>query len=394
MKFSSAHSTTPSSEEALREVLNRIQEDFESTDPPDVAIFFITHHHQPCFPELGLRVKRSLNVQHLLGTTAESVIEGTQEFENQPVLALWAGWLPEVQIHPFRITCAQTDEGFSFTGIPQELPSGSTSPPTFLLLPDPFTIPTQEMLKIFSQQFPGAVVTGGLASGGQAPGQNTLFLNGDTFQEGAIGIAIQGPIEIRTIISQGCRPIGRHWVVTQAKGNILNGLGGKPPLERLQEIFETLDPEELELVRSALHIGLVTNEYQEDFDRGDFLIRNVIGVDPGDGSLLLSDLVRTGQTVQFQVREPDSAREDLLHLLNRDRSQWKTPPLGGLIFSCNGRGSRLFGDPNVDISGVRSVTGNIPIAGFFAQGEIGPVGGENFIHGFTASVALFAPASS
>ena len=190
-------------------------------------------------------------------------------------------------------------------------------------------------------------------------------------------------------MSQGCRPIGRPMIVTKVERNLIRELGRRPSLEVLRELFEELPEDERELVQSGLHIGRVINEYQEEFRRGDFLVRNVMGSDD-QGGIAITDLVRVGQTVQFHVRDAETADEDLRSLVDTDRIDHpRAKVAGALLFSCNGRGTRLFAEPDHDVGVLRERFGPIPVAGFFAMGEIGPIGGQNFVHGYTASVVLF-----
>jgi small ligand-binding sensory domain FIST len=178
-------------------------------------------------------------------------------------------------------------------------------------------------------------------------------------------------------------------IITKARDNIILELGGRSPLAQLQQLWNELTPRDQHLFQQGLHLGLVINEYQGDFQRGDFLVRNVLGLDRDSGALATNDLVRVGQTIQFHVRDAETADEDLHALLQIDLSAHERPPAAALAFTCNGRGRRLFTQPHHDARTIRTEAGPIPVAGFFAQGELGPVGGQNFIHGFTASVALF-----
>jgi small ligand-binding sensory domain FIST len=227
-----------------------------------------------------------------------------------------------------------------------------------------------------------------MASGGVAPGENRLLLGRQQFDQGAVAAMICGAVKVRSVVSQGCRPIGQPFVVTKAEGNVIYELGGTPALARLQQVFGTLSEREQIMVRQGVHVGRVLSEYQDEFQRGDFLVRNVIGADPKSGAIAIGDFVRPGQTVQFHVRDEQTADEDLRELLSAAQ-RGDTPTCGALLFTCNGRGTRLFSTSNHDAGCVQEVLGRIPVAGFFAQGEIGPVGGKNFLHGFTASVALF-----
>ena len=219
------------------------------------------------------------------------------------------------------------------------------------------------------------------------PGDTRLFLDDRVVDTGAVGARLPG-IRIRALVSQGCRPIGNVYTVTRAEENVIHELGGRPPLQRLQELVETLRPEDRELVGRGLHVGRVIDEYKAELERGDFLIRAVIGVDPQSGALAVGDGIEVGETIQFHVRDAATADEDLRTLLEREAE----PPAGALLFTCNGRGSRLFSVPDHDASLVSKMLGGLPLAGFNCAGEIGPVGGKNFLHGFTASIALFVDA--
>ncbi len=245
------------------------------------------------------------------------------------------------------------------------------------------------MIDRFADELQGVPLIGGMASGGTGPGTNRLFLNAESISYGAVGAVVRGGPRIRSVVSQGCRPIGTHYLVTKAEENMVYELGGTPPVERLRELLPTLPERDQRLLRSGLHLGIVMNEYQDTFARGDFLISNIIGTRPDDGAIAIGNLVRVGQTVQFHVRDADAADEDLVQLLERDRDANTNRPQAALLFSCNGRGTRLFPEPNHDAGTIQEMVGPIPLAGFFAQGELGPVGRKNYIHGFTASVALF-----
>jgi small ligand-binding sensory domain FIST len=254
---------------------------------------------------------------------------------------------------------------------------------------DPFSFPTDLFLKRYHEIAPGSPVIGGMASGSQVPEGNRLVLDDTVATEGAVGLELSGPFVVRTIVSQGCRPIGRTMIVTRAEQNMIRELGRRPVLDVIREVFAALPAEDQELVRQGLHIGRVISEYQEKFQRGDFLIRNVIGGDEA-GGMAVTDVIRVGQTVQFHVRDGETADEDLRSLLSHERQSRPDARIrGALLFTCNGRGSRLFPAPNHDVATIHELLGPVPVAGFFAMGEIGPVGGQNFVHGFTASIALF-----
>ena len=275
-------------------------------------------------------------------------------------------------------------------GWPQELESLSDRP-TFLVFADPFSTPIEDVFEKMEERCPGAPAIGGIASGGTDLGENRLVLNDRIVEEGLVGVALWGPVWIRTLVSQGCQPIGERYVVTKAEKNIIYELGGMPTLERLQETLQGLGPERGKQVAMAVQVGVAFDEQRERFNRGDFLIRGLLGADQRSGGVAISDIVKEGQTIQFHVRDPQAASEDLNLLLAQDRLDYPHSPLkGALLFSCNGRGRRFFAEPNHDIAALQRQAEGIPVAGFFAAGEIGPVGGKNFIHGYTASAALFA----
>jgi small ligand-binding sensory domain FIST len=208
---------------------------------------------------------------------------------------------------------------------------------------------------------------------------------------GAVGVALPGNVGVVALVSQGCRPIGQVLTVTRSAGNVISELAGKPPLQRVQELYASLPEHDRELMAEGLLVGRVIDEYKTDFQRGDFLVRGVIGADPDSGAIAVGDAVAAGETIQFHVRDEASADEDLRTTLNVARAKVGDHRVaGGLLFTCNGRGSRMFSTPDHDAALVASELDDPPIAGFFCAGELGPVGSKNFLHGFTASMALFS----
>jgi small ligand-binding sensory domain FIST len=294
-----------------------------------------------------------------------------------------------VQLTPFHLFLEGTSEGPALLGWPDEMAGADAADAFVLALGDPFTFPVDLMFQHIEEEHRGLRVIGGMASGGRAPGECSLMLNDRVPDQGAVGVLVRGPVTVRSVVSQGCRPIGRPMVVTKSRENVLLELGGRTAGEQLQELWKELNPRDQDLVQRGLHVGRVINEYRDDFRRGDFLVRNVVGFEPKSGAVAITDRVRVGQTVQFHVRDAVSADEDLHELLQIDVSAHEKKPGGALLFTCNGRGRNLFPEPHHDATVIRREVGPVPLAGFFAQGELGPIGGQNFIHGFTASVALF-----
>jgi small ligand-binding sensory domain FIST len=365
--------------------------------PVDLAFVFFSFHYVDQADLLARTVREALQPGVLAGCTGEGVIADSQEVEALPAVALWAARLPKVRVEGIRPTfvhqhaseAGSEELRSSVVGWPGGLESAG-SPPVFLVLADPFSTPVDELLVALADRFPGAPVIGGLAGGGHDLGDNRLVLDSEVFDDGLVAVSLSGPVSVRTVISQGCRPIGDPYVVTKSERNVIHELGGEPALKRLQAAFESLSEQEREIAYRALHLGIVIDEHRDRFERGDFLVRNLIGADQGSGSLAIGDMIREGQTVQFHLRDASAASEELNLLLADDRGKHRNPPLAGLLFSCCGRGQGLFGRAHHDIGMVQERSGKIPVAGFFAQGEIGPVGGSNFLHGYTASVALFS----
>ena len=324
----------------------------------------------------------------LLGCTGESILCNQREIEGQPALALWLAHLPGTTLLPMHLEFQPTQDGGSFTGWHPTLEESWPEGASLVLLGEPFSFPADVLLSRLNDDRPGVCVVGGMASGGWGVGQNRLLLGKQVLDSGAVALVMHGSTKLRAVVSQGCRPVGRPLVVTKAEQNVILELGGRPALKQLQEIFGTLTQHEQGLFRHGLHVGQVINEYQDHFDRGDFLVRNVQGADPDSGAIAVGDFVRVGQTIQFQVRDAATADEDLEALLSAAKNGTSADCLAALVFTCNGRGTRLFDEPNHDAAALAQHWPGLPAAGFFAQGEIGPVGGKSFLHGFTASIAL------
>ncbi len=388
MPFAAALSTASDTVRAIEEVCGRARENLNG--PPDLVLVFFSPHHVQNTEAIAATLRQRLSPRCLLGCMGEAIVGNDREIEQQPALSLWLGrWSEPVELEPFHLTVEPTPEGYSLLGWPDGLMAADPKQAAILLLGDPFTFPVDFFLQQVNADHSGLRVMGGMASGGRGPGQSRLLLGEQVLEEGAVGVLLQGPIRMRSIVSQGCRPIGRHMVVTRAEENLITELGGKPPLVQLQQLWQELSADDQKLFQEGLHIGRVINEYQGKFQRGDFLVRNVLGLEQESGALAITDHIRVGQTVQFHIRDAETADEDLKALLQLDRGPRPSKPAGPLLFTCNGRGTRLFSEPHHDAQAVRAEVGDLPLAGFFAQGELGPVGGQNFIHGFTASVVLF-----
>jgi len=377
-------------QEGLDSVIQRVSATLDGSRP-DLAIFFASNHFEDEFADAAARVRERLAPGALIGCTGEGIIGPEGEVEREPAISLWAAEMPGVRVQSLRLDQAEfegIDNAEAFRELIQVQPEEGLS---FIVLADPYSFHIVNFLNAINECFRGAPVVGGLASGADSAGQTRLAFHDDCHDEGAVGVALSGNIVMQTIVSQGCRPIGKPFVITAAEQNIIKLLGGKPAITILNEVFTTADDQEKKLMQQGIFVGQVINEYKEAFGRGDFLIRNMVGADQRTGALMIGDEARIGRTIQFQVRDARTADEDLQTLLAAHRA---APPVGALMFNCNGRGTRLFEKPNHDLAAVRSAIGPVPVAGFFCAGEFGPVGDKNFIHGHTASIALFSPAET
>jgi small ligand-binding sensory domain FIST len=379
MKFASALSQHPLATQAVGEAAGEVLEQLGGEDA-DLVVCFVSPHHVGVLEDVAGALRGVLEPRVLLGGTAASIIGSGREVEEEPALSLFAARLPDSRLTPVALRVEETPDGAALLGWPDP---GESPPTTLLMFADPFTFPVDAFLERCNADTPALRVIGGLASAAVRPGGNRLVLDDRILDSGAVGVLVDSGIEVRTLVSQGCRPIGRPYVVTRSQRNFVEELGGQPALERLQEVAAGATEEERELLRSGLHVGLVVDEHKAEFERGDFLVRNLLGADRESGALAVGDRVTVGQTVQFHVRDADAADEDLRELLAGVDAE------AALLFTCNGRGKHLFGAPDHDAGLVEQLLGPIPLAGCFCAGEIGPVGGRNFLHGFTASLALF-----
>lgn len=388
LRFAAALSTAPDAATATAEVCQAAGAQLGVR--PSLAMVFASPHHAGEMSKIAAEIRKQTSAECLMGCTGESIVGNDREIEESPALVLWLASLPVASISPMHLQFQSTPEGGTVVGWPDDLPAEWPQGSALLLLGEPFSFPADWLLERLNEDRPGVPVLGGMASGSYSPGGNRVVLNQETFDQGAVAALIHGPVQIRAVVSQGCRPIGRTFVVTKAEQNVILELSGKPPLAQLQEVLGELSAEDQELAQKGLHVGRVINEYQDQFGRGDFLVRNCIGADRKSAALAIGDYVRPGQTVQFHVRDARTADEDLRALIEAAKGSSAGAALGALLFTCNGRGTRLFDQPHHDAGVVSQSLGEIPVAGFFAQGEIGPIGGKNFLHGFTASAALFS----
>lgn len=385
-RFGAGLSQAPTAAQAAREAALAACEGLRGAAPTLVVVF--------ASPSLAMDGETLLAVihehlapAHLIGSMGEAILAAGKEVEDAPALAVWAAHLPDAGVRSFRLAARPVDDGLGILGWPEPPEDGAEE--LIILLADPFTFPADGLLAQLNADGDGLQVVGGLASGGRRPGEHRLFLGAHALHEGAVGVALSG-VDVLTVVSQGCMPIGPEMVITATDGGVVQELAGRPAVEKLEEVIAALPTHERALAAQGLLAGLVIDENKPDYERGDYLIRAIHGGDRATGALMVGERTRVGQTMRFHVRDAASADVDLRLALRRAREELGAlAPGGGLIFSCNGRGVHMFGGPDHDAGTVRDELDGIPAAGLFCNGEIGPVGGRNFLHGFTATMALF-----
>ncbi len=356
-----------------------------------LGLVFLTPKFFPVAEQILEIFQLHAKIPLLLGCSGKSLIADSHEIEEDAGLTLSLYHLPGADLQAVHFTqeeveLAAEDDDFwaTFTKVAPDKTNG------WLAFADPFHLDSESWLQTWSKAYPGLPVLGGLASGEFTDQYTQVYLNREVFDEGGVALSVGGDIMLASVISQGCTPIGDTWTLTRVDRNFIQGIANRPAYEVLAETVNNLPPDEQTKSRGNLFIGLAINEYLEDFHRGDFLIRNLLGADPQSGVVAVGALPRAGQTIQFQRRDAAAANEDMHELLQRARAQLAGATIyGGCLCSCNGRGRGLFGTNDHDARLVQEVFGPVGIGGFFCNGEIGPVGKKNFLHGFTASLALF-----
>ena len=393
MKWATAVSRSTSFEEALSECAEGVRETL-GPGPVTLALAFVTPHFVEFYEGLHEAMMRSLGPGTLLGCSAGGVIGGGEEVEQAPAVTLVAARLPDVAVRPFHLNGGMLPD---LDGPPDAwedlIGVKRTEEPQFILIADPFSGRPEALLAGLDYAFPGSTKIGGLASGANSPGLNALFLDSEVHDSGVVGVVLTGNVVVDTVVAQGCRPIGGLMQVTRCEENIVYELDGRPAFSAIEELFAGMDERDRELAGRSLFFGIVMDEFQAEPKAGDFLIRNLVGIDPKGGAVAVGERLQEGMRVRFHLRDADASAEDLHAVLtgyentlpNRDTVS------GALLFSCLGRGEYLYKKPNFDTGVFRQHLGEVPVGGFFCNGEIGPVGGTTFLHGYTSSFGLFRP---
>ncbi|MCU1455526.1 MAG: hypothetical protein JWN46_3672 [Acidimicrobiales bacterium] len=378
MPFASSLSEHPLATHATGEVVGQILE--QLGPQPDVALLFVTGPFAGAMDDIAGAVRATLQPGALVGATAVSVLGGDHEVEESAAISLFAGRFPASATRPttVRLTAEREGDGWRIRGTGDLQGDGAT----LVLLADPFTFPVDALLDELGSTSPGLQIVGGLASAAGGPGGNRLVADDLVASDGAVGLLLPPGIGAQAVVSQGCRPLGDPLVVTKSERHMIYEIAGRPALDRLLSLAEALSAEDRALLAQGPHMGVVVDERKATFERGDFLVRNITGADREVRAIAVGGEVEVGTTVQFHVRDADTADEDLRSLLAGSGGD------AALVFTCNGRGTRLFGQPDHDAGLVSAHLDGGPVAGMFCAGEIGPVGGRPFLHGFTASILL------
>ncbi len=373
----------PHWERALEEAIAQVR------GPSDLAILFASGIYAESFPELVRRAQQESGVRLLIGCSGQGIVGQGEELEETPALSLLTLDLPAARLQPVRFTQALIEECDGAEEWQRRLGLTPDQVNAWFVLVDPFRMDSEALVEGLAQAYPHTPVIGGLASAHPMLQRSFVFLNGEVFGEGGVGLAIGGAYSIIPLVSQGCEPIGEPWTITSVRGNLVETISNRPAYELLLETFQELP---LSLQRRARHnllVGLAANEYRESFGRGSFLVRPLIGVDRLSGGLAIGAIPRVGQTIQFQMRDASTADTDLRDTLEQARTELGArQPVAALLCTCNGRGMNLFDTPNHDAETIEHYFGAVPLAGVFCNGEIGPVDGRPFLHGFTACLAL------
>jgi small ligand-binding sensory domain FIST len=377
--FASALSEHPVTSQATGEVTGAVLEAIG--ERPDLVVVSATRAHAGALEDIAATVDAVLHPLAIIGCAAESVVGTAHEVEEGPGLSLWAGRVGPLATVRLRAT-RLADGGWHFDGWPDHL---AFSPSALVAMVDPFTFPADALLEWLGTRHPSLPVIGGNASGGQGPGGTRLVLGDRVASSGAVGVLLGSGVDVDPVVSQGARPYGSVLTVTRSERNIIHQVAGAPAMEcMVDQIKGHLDPVDVAGIESnGLFVGRLIDHHLDDPGPGDYLVRNVLGVDRAAGAVAVDDQVPLGSTIRFHVRDAGTADLELRQLLSFREAD------AALVFTCNGRGTRLFDEAHHDARILQDAFGPVPVGGFFAAGEIGPVGGQNFVHGFTASMALF-----
>lgn len=358
-------------------------------EAPHLLLVFVTPIFRSVWERLYAHLDRRFPSALILGCSGAGVVGSGRELEGGAGLSITAAILPETRISPFYFDPDErpfpdVDHLEAFVGVE------ASENPAFILLFDPFHADLETWVRNLDWVYPRSPKIGGLASGAQVPGLNALFTPGGVRHKGLIGVALSGGLRMETVVAQGCRPIGEPMFVTACRENVLRELNRMPAGEVVTKLYHELSTADQALFRESLFLGLEMRPLATSHQRGDYLIRNVLGIDPRQGALLIGAKLEETGVVQFHLRDGDTSRLDLEQQFEKYLCEKKGgSPSGALMFACLGRGRRLYGEPDFDSGQYAQRFPGVPMAGLFCNGEIGPVQGQTFIHGYTSCFGLF-----
>lgn len=356
----------------------------------DLLFAFVSAHHRDEAPRVVDVLDEVFPGVPVVGCTGGGIIGGGVEAEDAPAVALMAARLPGVDVSVHHLT--DEDVPTAPPAWPSQLGVAPEEKPAFVLIPDPFSFDADACIEALDAAYPGSTTVGGLASGARAPGGHVLFAGRRAVRRGAVLVCLRGDVTIDPVIAQGCKPIGAPMLVSSCDRNVILGLDQKKPGDVLREVFSSLDEDDRRLFRTSLFVGIEMHD-QREYAAGDFLVRNIVGLSPDGDALAVAGRIERWKAVQLHLRDRTTSSADLKRQLERHRARCPSSPAGALLFSCLGRGANLYGEPNHDSRVFREILGDVPLGGFFCNGEIGPVGPRTFSHGYTSAFALLRPRS-
>jgi small ligand-binding sensory domain FIST len=387
MKWASSLSRSSTAADAFGEAAQALEAQLGGSQP-DLLLAFTAREHAGEYERVAALARRRFPGSLVAGCTAAGVIGDAHEAEDGPALSLTAAVLPRVTLSAFHLDMTSLPAAEEGPRAWHDLVGATPEArPKLLLLADPFTMDARELIAGLDVAYPDAPKFGGLASGGARPGENRLLLGQDVHRSGALGIAFSGDLAVETVIAQGCRPIGAPMIVTRCHGGLLQELDQRPPMKVLRELYASLGERDRELMQHSLCLGIEMREDRVEYDPGELLVRNIVGADQETGALAVGAELRPMSVTQFVLRDARTAEDDLRRMLGKQRAA--SPPAGALLFSCVGRGAGLFGRPDHDTALFEERLGPAPLGGFFCNGEIGPVAGTTYLHGYTSAFAIF-----
>lgn len=350
-----------------------------------VALVFLSGDARAAAHEILHVVRRVTGARTVVGCSGVGVLTEQREIEGDSAAAVLVIQDDRLVATPISIESLNRGGAELAREIADSAEATLAEGGSLLLLPDPRGFDPKALLGGLAEALGPVPVLGAVAAG---TGEPIELCNTQTLAGGLAGVAVSGPVPLIGV-AQGCAPIGEPYVVTRAERNVVQQIAGRPALEVLREAMHTVENAEERIPRAGIFAGLAMDPAKSPLERGDFLVRNLMGVDPKSGAVAVAELVRVGQTIQFQLRDATASREDLQATLASLRARLNgRRPVFGCYFNCAGRGQGLYGEPDHDVTLIREALGEFPLTGFFGNGELAPVGRQNFFHNYTGALLL------